>query len=480
MNKKSNWQEFQQVLEQNGIKKLYHFTDRDNLKSIIENGGLYSWADCEEKNIKIAKPGGGLTSRELDRRDNLHHFVRVSFVKNHPMQYVAMNDGRISNPVILEIDPEVIFLENSKYADRNATKNGAQVGDGIDDFKKIHFKSVKASVHFDLDDDEKMFYQAEILVKNFIPLQYITNIKDFGIPIPQNPTKLESKEAYTALITRDTPTAFVFLVDHSVSMNRSTTYNGENMTMSEAVSRIINSHIKELVQRCVKGNEIRHYYDIAVIGYGDNAYSGWIGPLEGKWFVSPKEIYENPYEKILTRKEVRTRRGVEVKEVEIDQWIKPRHDGSWTYLHKAMDKAYVLLSDWLEDHKGKCCYPPTIINITDGEYNGASRDVVLQKSNELRSMSTNDGNVIFINIHLSLSGSQTVIFPTGKNELNNDALSEKLYELSSLLPLRYNTPISELRGDVNDTDRHVGLAVNVDVSLLTKLMEIGTPTNLRK
>ncbi len=42
MNKKQNWLEFKQILEQQGIQKLYHFTDRENLESIIRNGGLYS------------------------------------------------------------------------------------------------------------------------------------------------------------------------------------------------------------------------------------------------------------------------------------------------------------------------------------------------------------------------------------------------------------------------------------------------------
>ena len=127
MNKKSNWQEFQAVLEQNRITKLYHFTDFDNLESIIANGGLYSWADCDEKGIKIAKPGGSSQSRSLDQRDRLEHYVRLSFAKDHPMQYVAMNDGRISNPVVLEIDLETALWADSLYADRNATKTGACV-----------------------------------------------------------------------------------------------------------------------------------------------------------------------------------------------------------------------------------------------------------------------------------------------------------------------------------------------------------------
>ena len=109
MEKRTNWQEFKEVLNRYNIKKLYHFTDRDNLENIIKHGGLFSWADCESRGINIPKPGGSDTSRALDRRDGLQKYVRVSFTTQHPMMYVAMNDGRISNPVILEIDPEVIF-----------------------------------------------------------------------------------------------------------------------------------------------------------------------------------------------------------------------------------------------------------------------------------------------------------------------------------------------------------------------------------
>lgn len=42
MNKKKNWLDFLAVLEQNRITKLYHFTDFDNLESIIESWGRFS------------------------------------------------------------------------------------------------------------------------------------------------------------------------------------------------------------------------------------------------------------------------------------------------------------------------------------------------------------------------------------------------------------------------------------------------------
>ena len=475
---KNNYDEFKKLIEQHHITTLYHFTDRENLESIIKNGGLYSWADCEQKGISISKPGGSMDSRNLDRRDNLQNFVRVSFVKEHPMMYVAMNDGRISNPVVLEIDPEVIYWQDSLYADRNATKNGALVGSSIDDFSQLHFNSFKAKKHFDLDADEQKFYQAEVLVKNHIPLQFIKNIGNFGFTIPSQSAQMQTKTAYTAQITRNTPTAFIFLIDQSVSMQKYTTLYGEEMPMAEAVARIVNHQLNELVLRCIKGSETRDYYDIAIIGYGEKAYSGWKGELEGRDFVKPSELKEHPYKKITTKKETRTRKGVKVVEIEEVQWIEAEATQGWTRVHLAFEKAKGLLDEWMEKHHDKDCYPPTIINITDGEFNGATKEYVLQQANELKSMFTNDGNVILFNIHISANKAVCVTCPASKDEVSFSSLATTMYEMSSLLPMRYSDRIADLRGDGTPNNRYRAMSINADMSTLIQLMDIGTPTNI--
>ena len=475
---KNNYDEFKKLIEQHHITTLYHFTDRENLESIIKNGGLYSWADCEQKGISISKPGGSLDSRNLDKRDNLQNFVRVSFVREHPMMYVAMNEGRISNPVVLEIDPEVIYWQDSLYADRNATKNGALVGSSIDDFSQLHFNSFKAKKHFDLDADEQKFYQAEVLVKNHIPLQFIKNIGNFGFTIPSQSAQMQTKTAYTAQITRNTPTAFIFLIDQSVSMQKYTTLYGEEMPMAEAVARIVNHQLNELVLRCIKGSETRDYYDIAIIGYGEKAYSGWKGELEGRDFVKPSELKEHPYKKITTKKETRTRKGVKVVEVEEVQWIEAEATKSWTRVHHAFEKAKGLLDEWMEKHHDKDCYPPTIINITDGEFNGATKEYVLQQANELKSMFTNDGNVILFNIHISANKAVCVTCPASKDEVSFSSLATTMYEMSSLLPMRYSDRIADLRGDGTPNNRYRAMSINADMSTLIQLMDIGTPTNI--
>lgn len=478
MNKKNNWQDFKNVIEEKGIKKLYHFTDRDNLESIIKNGGLYSWADCDEKGISILKPGGGDLSRSLDARDGLQYYVRVSFVKDHPMMFVAMNEQRISNPVVLEIDPEVVWWQDSLYCNKNVTRNDASYGGSVEHFKQVHFDTVLKNRYFDLAEEERPFYNAEVMVKNFIPIQYITNIGNFGYIIPSNSNKMQTKTPYTAQITRNTPTAFIFMIDQSVSMQKETQLYGETMAMSEAVARIVNHQINELVLRCIKGNETRDYYDIAIIGYGENAYSGWKGELEGRDFVKPSELKEHPYKKTIIKKETRTRKGIKVVEVEEVQWIEADATKSWTRVHHAFDKAKQLLQNWMNEHHDKDCYPPTIINITDGEFNGAAKEYVIQQANELKSMFTNDGNVILFNIHISANKGMSVTCPADKKEVSSNVLATTLYELSSLLPERYSDRIADLRNDTIPSDRYTAMSVNADMSTLIQLMDIGTPTNI--
>ncbi len=481
MEKKSNWQEFKAILDQHGIKKLYHFTDRDNLESIIKNGGLYSWMDCERKGIIIAKPGGGILSRQLDCRRNLQDYVRVSFTTQHPMMFVAMKDGRISNPVILEIDPEVAFWNGTLFSNLNAASHKIKpnIGDSISDLKKIHFQSVKVRKHFDLPEEEQPYFQAEVLVKNFIPLEYIKNIGNFGLPIPSRPKQLQVKNPYTAQITRNTPTAFIFLVDQSISMSRKLNYRGEFITLADAVARIVNNQIHQLVLRCIKTNEVRHYYDIAVIGYGDDANYGWKGALAGRGFVSPEELKKNPFKKITVKEEKRTRKGIMIKDVEKVQWIDPVAAGKYTRAHKAFAIAKELLDKWMKQHREKDCYPPTIINITDGAFNGIvnPREVNTQLANELKALFTNDGNVLLWNIHVTPDNHEQILLPVSKIELKEDKYSDWLYDMSSLLPTRYNQPISDIRGDSVNA-RHVAMAINTDMSTLIQLMDIGTPTNI--
>lgn len=182
---KFNWRDFEKVLQENGITAFSHFTDKANLKSIKDNGGLFSWFYCDMNNIVIPMPGGSMGSRQNDTTNGKKDFVRVAFNKEHPMLFIAENDGRISNAVWLNIDVKVAYFKNTEFSDKNAAAFSSytpKIGKDVNYLENVRFdilKKAKRVKHYNLSDDEKPYNQAEVLVKTWIPIEYITNINSF-------------------------------------------------------------------------------------------------------------------------------------------------------------------------------------------------------------------------------------------------------------------------------------------------------------
>lgn len=170
---KNDWRDFEKILREYNIETLYHFTDSSNIASIKEHGGLYSWWSADEKGIFIPKSGGDDLSKNLDKRYNLQDYARLSFTKKHPMMYVAKKDGRIPNPIVLKISPEIVFWKGTIFSDRNATANKSLHGKELKDFKRIKFDVVIKQDQFDILEVDKPYYQAEVMVRKFIPISFI-------------------------------------------------------------------------------------------------------------------------------------------------------------------------------------------------------------------------------------------------------------------------------------------------------------------
>ena len=190
--------------------------------------------------------------------------------------------------------------------------------------------------------------------------------------------------------------------------------------------------------------------------------------------MTPEEIRFNEYKKIKVKEQVRTRAGMKEIEVEKKQWMEARHDGHWTHMDKAFKHAEGLLDDWLSRHQTQDCYPPIVINITDGEYNGASRDEMQQLANQLKSKFTNDGNVLLFNIHIVSGEMEAILFPATIGEMRGNGYGESLFEMSSLLPLNYNEQIRMLFHDRDQDIRYRAMGVNAGMEQLVKMMKIGT------
>jgi hypothetical protein len=171
---KPMWKSMNPFLDFVNIDKFYHFTDKRNLQSIIDNGGLYTWNGLKNKNIN-----GYITSDDishsLDKRKGLENYVRLSFVDYHPMSsYVK--DKRNIQLIWLEVDRCVSTFEDTLYSDMNATDNNVTISGEFSFLKKLNFSIFKEDYRL-LSLYEKKQYQSEILVKDFLPLEYITNLE---------------------------------------------------------------------------------------------------------------------------------------------------------------------------------------------------------------------------------------------------------------------------------------------------------------
>lgn len=168
---RKDWQRFHDILNREQLPFLIHITDESNLESIREHGGLYSKQAMQEFNIQPNRYASDDLSRSLDNRRGIFDFIHLS-IRESPMIFRATLDRGV-NPVDLKIDSRFIFAEETKFSDMNATDNNATVGYAIEDFERINFEIANRHRRCQTADEKKLF-QAEILVKRHIPLEFIT------------------------------------------------------------------------------------------------------------------------------------------------------------------------------------------------------------------------------------------------------------------------------------------------------------------
>lgn len=428
MRKRKDWLQFKELLDHFGIRTLYHFTDRSNIASIIKNGGLYSWGECENKGIHISCPGGSELSHELDKRDNLQNYVRVSFCKHHPMMYYAMKESRIKEPVILEIDPDVLFIRGNIFSDRNAVKNEANKGNTFDDFKKIHFKTTLQRNSFDLDENEQEYYQAEVLVSQHIPLQYILNIEKFNeesssTVIFNHNTSLDNQQ--------DDDRLLIFIISQSSYTKGEKIIDGANKTRASIFSDALNMIIQNIITKCSNCKKSLESISIGAVGYGDYAYSLYDGKLKYRNIITLNELNDNIFQTETIEKQIKTRQGVKVIYSSVPKWIKEQSKGGANLL-SALNNVFKTVEQWITKHPN--AEPPLIIHMSDSGYTNEEHDKVIMSSNIIKSTFTSKGNSIFTNLLLLPEESETISFPSSTNELKGSMFYETYYLMSSYLP----------------------------------------------
>ncbi len=75
------------------IRYLFHFTDRRNLPSIKETGGLFSYAKLKEMGIEIPAPGGNDWSHDADAYKGKAYIQSIDQHPTDPIGKVIAEDS---------------------------------------------------------------------------------------------------------------------------------------------------------------------------------------------------------------------------------------------------------------------------------------------------------------------------------------------------------------------------------------------------
>lgn len=271
---------------------------------------------------------------------------------------------------------------------------------------------------------------------------------------------------YDQQIDRTHPGCIIVLLDQSGSM-RELVPDGTGRSKAQALAAAVNSLLYELCIRSIKDAHEgpRHYYDLAVVGYGGGGVrSAFGGSLSNRDLVSIVDVANHP---LRVEERGPSSDGDGPRGSRAPLWIDPVASGG-TPMCTVLGLATDLARDWSGEHPTS--FPPVVVNVSDG---AATDGDPLPAATALRSVDTADGPVLLLNLNLSAGGGEPLFFPDSDDKLpNQDART--LYAMSSPLP-PHMCQLAGAQGLLVRTGAR-GYVFNADVDALARFLQIGTVT----
>ena len=280
-----------------------------------------------------------------------------------------------------------------------------------------------------------------------------------------------SRMPYSQEISRQNKACFLFLLDQSFSMEEPLGHSS-NRKCDELVAAI-NGWLQNMAIRACGDEGIKDWMDVGVFGYRTDRQATPIiesvlqGPLAGQSIVSITEIGTHPA-RIDTRVQYlpdeATGQMFEIP-CEVPVWVDPKAEGGTPMCHM-LYYTHQILSDWIRYHPRS--FPPIVVHITDGESQDGDPTAYAEA---VKSLATEDGNVLLLNCHLSMTAAEPFMFPASEHGLP-DELARVLFRMSSVLPEPfYRHGIME--GFALQPSAR-GMAFNADMVCLIQFLNMGT------
>ncbi len=280
-----------------------------------------------------------------------------------------------------------------------------------------------------------------------------------------------SRAPYTQEISRQNKACFLFLLDQSYSMEEPLG-NSSNRKCDELCSAI-NGWLQNMAIRASGDEGIKDWMDVGVFGYRTDQQAQPIiqsalqGPLRSRELVSITEIGAHPV-RIDTRPQYlpdeETGEMIELP-CEMPVWVDPKAEGGTPMCHM-LYRTHEMLSRWIAEHPRS--FPPIVVHITDGESQDGDP---VPYAEAVRSLATENGNVLLFNCHLSMTAADPFMFPASEEGLP-DELAKVLFRMSSVLPEPFYRHAVAEGFPLQPHAR--GMAFNADMVCLIQFLNMGT------
>ena len=273
--------------------------------------------------------------------------------------------------------------------------------------------------------------------------------------------------AYSAEISREHPTCFLFVIDQSGSMDERTE---SGRSKAQFVADVLNKTLYTLFINCQKADGVRNYFDVGVLAYGgDTVGSGFGGALETAPIHPIKAVGDAPLRVEDRKKKVDDGAGGVIDQTtKFPIWFDPRSSGG-TPMRAALMRTAEIIAAWCDQHPES--YPPTILHVTDGVATDGQPEQIEQVAEGLRQLATNDGTCLLFNLHVTTGGDRQIIFPTAEGEMP-DEYARLLFRMSNQLPPHLLKAATDKGYKASDGAR--GFIFNAGPEFIVDFFDIGT------
>ena len=293
-------------------------------------------------------------------------------------------------------------------------------------------------------------------------------------------------EDYGGAVDSAHPACIVFAADQSKSMGDPGGVDPDDagaalqskMSKAEGLADAVNEFISALVRDSFRGDEVKNYYYVGVIGYRSH---GWHDPIISNAFrgdlaryplATSSQLADNVVV-VSKQREIMTRTGnQELRSVDYRTWISAESEGG-TPMAPALLHARDVVSEWASKHRDSV--PPIVINVTDGEANVGGDPT--GPAREIANVETDRGRALLFNVHLSSVSARPVLLPGPQGALPDD-FARMLYEMSSELPEAWASRARQLWAEEHGLQIESGarlFAFNCPIHMLVALFKSGTP-----